>query len=360
MFGQRRALGAGGSRSLGISACVAFSVAVLTTMVPASASYSTPKTLASGWTHVPTNGSLYYSSWGGAEAYDAHDGYAILAGEGNSSNETWEFSHGKWSELRSAGGPGPYATLAMAYDARDGYVVAFSGCCSTSVHASSTWKFQSGLWTKLNPKTSPPPTLGGAAMTYDAKDRYVLLFGGAVCASATSCVPTLTNSTWKFSNGNWTNITTPVGPTPRFSSSLTYDRGNASAVLFGGALNPRGHHCSGYCPANDTWAFSGGRWTQIATVGAPPARYDGAFAYDPLLNESVLFGGVGLPGGGGSEVNYTWGYVAGTWTNLTSSKAPSSQYMPLIAFDPKVKGLLMFGQHTPWPHATSGTTWEFR
>jgi hypothetical protein len=66
----------------------------------------------------------------------------------------------------------------MTYDPKDGYGVLFGGDNNSSSWVyGDTWKFQNGNWTNITPSLSPSAR-GFASMTYDAQDGYVLLFGG--------------------------------------------------------------------------------------------------------------------------------------------------------------------------------------
>jgi hypothetical protein len=304
------------------------------------------------WTHLSTPSQLIYRS-GAPMAYDALDGYVVLYGVGRGSNETWAWADGSWTNMTSGHGPGPRVYPSMTYDAKDHKVVLFGGCYLYLGCPTETWTYAGGNWTKLTPRASPPPSLQFGAMAYDGKDGYVVLFGGSVATSGGSAD---TNATWKFSGGNWTNISSAVAPSPRYGSSMSYDAKTQLVVLFGGGTRVS---CYGTCPMNDTWTFGAGVWTRMATTGGPPARYGGGMAYDRVLGTLVLFGGFGPPGGGGSAVNWTWEFDNVTWTNVTGVRAPVPQYLPQLAYDARVGAVVFFGQHHFWPRATSGTTWKF-
>jgi hypothetical protein len=146
-----------------------------------------------------------------------------------------------------------------------------------------------------------PTTRGDASMTYDAKDGYVVMFGGATKSY------TLLSGTSKFVGGKWTMLSPSVHPTARFNAVMAYDSKDRYVVLFGGAEK------SGV--SNDTWKFVGGTWTKITTAQSPPARYDAVMTYDSKDGYLVLFGGYGYAG----ILNDTWTFVGGVWTNETHS-----------------------------------------
>ena len=67
---------------------------------------------------------------------------------------------------------------------------------------------------------------------------------------------------------------------------MVYDQARGEHVVFGGYRSevvPR---------LGDTWIFDGQTWTQHNVTGPSP-RSEAGFAYDPLRQECVLFGGRG-------------------------------------------------------------------
>lgn len=149
-------------------------------------------------------------------------------------------------------------------------------------------------------------------MTYDANDRYVLLFGGFNGTSYLS-------DTWEFSHGLWVQLSTSPSPSPRANAAMTYDSEDNYLVLFGGR-NSGG-------ALGDTWQFVGGTWSQLNPTTSPSARY-GAGIVDAPNNSKGSKGGqpnlVLLLGGTNGAVFYgdTWGFLGGRWT-LFNASAPN-------------------------------------
>ena len=188
--------------------------------------------------------------YGANLVYDAKDGYVLLFGGLGASGfraDTWKFVGGSWTRLSPATHPTARYGAAMTYDAKDGYVLLFGGYESPDdFTVGDTWKFVGGAWTELS-AVSPPEARYFAAMTYDAKDGYVVLFGGNTPLSTVQH-----NDTWKFVGGAWTNITGSAGPMPGQSyTSMTYDPADAKVVMLGNVYYPY------------TWTFSGGKWTEL-------------------------------------------------------------------------------------------------
>jgi PKD repeat protein len=241
----------------------------------------------------------------------------------------------------------------MVYDAKDGYLLLFGG---EYLNASSfkytyyndTWAFEGGHWVNLTNPVAPSPRFG-FGLTYDAEDGYVVLFGGS--SRATSFL----NDTWTYSGGNWTNITRPQGaPPPRYWSSMTYDAEDAYVVLFGGLT-------TGSTPVSDTWRFVGGAWTQLFPAEHPSAQHGSALIYDPFQYEVILFGGLN----GSGYQNETWAFSEGAWTLLAPSVLPDPRVGAGFTFDPAANVGVLFGGYpaNSYPYGvwtyTNGSWAEF-
>ncbi|HZY70943.1 MAG TPA: PKD domain-containing protein [Thermoplasmata archaeon] len=83
-------------------------------------------------------------------------------------------------------------------------------------------------------------------------------------------------------------------------------------------------------------------------------------AYDPILHAVVFFGGQDPSG---RALRDTWEYRTGGWTNLTASLAtsPWPAWGDSVAYDPPLKGVLLFGgrQWTTANTSLSSATWLF-
>lgn len=276
-------------------------------------------------------------------AYDPKDGYVVLFGGSSGSfgilGDTWIFKGGNWTQLTLSKSPSARFGASLTYDAHDGYLLLFGGDTSTTSGAAvnDTWKFIHGSWTQLSPPVSPPARFW-AGMTYDARDRYVVLFGGQGCTSATVC--SYLNDTWDYVSGVWINVTRSVAPSPRAVPNMVFDAADNYVMLFGGNI----------AGANNTWKFVNGIWTNITPLVSPNDQ-GGAYAsmsYDPAQGFVVLFGGNPLRCTGcGSPVpavNFTWKFVGGSWTNITSVHSPPARAEANLVFVGNTKGhLLLFG-----------------
>jgi hypothetical protein len=112
-----------------------------------------------------------------ALAYDPLDRAVFLFGGGVASgplNDTWEFSGGNWTRVGSGSAPPASATPRVAYDPRGAGMLLFPGGTSAT-----TWEYLHGRWSQMATSSpSTPPARTGAALYYDSIVGYDVLFGG--------------------------------------------------------------------------------------------------------------------------------------------------------------------------------------
>jgi hypothetical protein len=302
--------------------------------------------------------------------YDTHDGYLVLFGNAltvsggpTGGTETWSFIAGHWSRILSTHTPESCPGSVLAYDSVDGYVVYLAGAnigigtaCSA---AGQTWKYQGGAWTHLHPLHSPSARQF-AALTNDSRDGYLVLFGG-MSGSNTTNVTGFLADTWKFVGGNWTQIVTS-GPSARFGAGMTYDAADRYVVLFGGSGTGGCQAGSLFCMDRDTWNYSGGTWTKFHPSGAvPPEPNDDGLVYD-AVDKVVLYT---VPDDNTSSVDpmIYWTFHGGNWSSYDSlarglGGVPPNRLGEGLAYDWRDGYAVLFGGTTPtW--AGMDDTWSF-
>ncbi|MCI4362918.1 MAG: kelch motif-containing protein [Thermoplasmata archaeon] len=226
---------------------------------------------------------------------------------------------------------------AMTYDAADKYVVLFGG--SNGSFLGDTWSFN-GFWTHLTPATSPS-NRSAAAFAYDYKDGYALLFGGLGGSGRLG-------DTWKFLHGAWTHLIPVLSPPALDNASMVWDTNDSYLLLFGGSL-------SSSTVSGQTWSFVSGAWTQRVPSTSPAARQNLQLGYDNTNGWVVLFAGETSGGGVFSD---TWNYTRGHWTQLHPSKSPTAVFGGSFTNDSADGYLLLFGGRNSANH-NQGSTWSF-
>ncbi|MCI4335930.1 MAG: PKD domain-containing protein [Thermoplasmata archaeon] len=205
-------------------------------------------------------------------------------------------------------------------------------------------------WTNLTATAGAPPPRISGGLVYDGEDGYTILFGGEYL-NLTTFHYTYYNDTWEFSGGRWTNITPTHSPSPRFGFGIAFDPLEGEVLLFGGDAG------SG-AVLNDTWEFSGGSWSNLSIGHAPIPRFWPSMAFDSATNNVVLFGGLSRSS---SDLNDTWTFSSGAWSQAAPITHPQSRHGAGLMDDPQSTDVVLFGglgteyYNTTW--TWSGTDW---
>jgi hypothetical protein len=194
-------------------------------------------------------------------------------------------------------------------------------------------------WTKLN-LTTHPSNRSGLALAYDAKDGYVLEFGGERDRGKAI------NQTWTFAHGTWTEIFPAVAPQAMFPVTMAYDNSTQQVILFEELhTSQRGH--GAYAVLNNTWAFSGGVWSRLHPVRSPPILSPSLMSDDPAIGGVVLYGITVCPAyrtgcaANWSSTPETWVFRGGDWSEL--SAGPRAPLIGAMAYDPQYHGVIAPG-----------------
>ncbi|MDE1820730.1 MAG: hypothetical protein KGI98_07760 [Euryarchaeota archaeon] len=276
-------------------------------------------------------------------AYDPIDGYTLLFAGGTSVsnlyNDTWMFRNGLWNQLHPSRAPVPMQGPDLVWDPVDHEFVLFGGLDTGRVTHNETWVFSPTTldWTELSTPHAPVPRYDGS-MVWDTSDGYALLFGGCLV----TCKPTL-GDTWTFVGGTWTELSPATAPSSRGWAPMSYDSADNEVVLFGGAA-------PNYVPLGDTWTFHAGSWTQIFPALSPSPRFNGiqGFNDDPAVGYAVMYGG----GNDTTSFPQTWAFRGGSWTPFTTAVSPGLNGDMGSVYDASAGGMIIFGGGSPIDNAT--------
>ena len=236
-------------------------------------------------------------------------------------NDLWAFDGTTWTQLSAdnpSSGPSKRAGMAAAFDVQHSALVVISGLSAATLE-SDTWTW-TGSWAPA--ATAAFPARSQQAMAFDTRRGVAIMYGGTSGDSVT----------WLYDGLAWRPVAF-AGPGARSAPAMAYDAGHGLAVLFGGSRTGT--------PLADTWVFDGTSWTNPATTGSPPARSGAAMVYDSILGKVVMFGGQGSL----AALNDTWEYNAATatWTQVTTSAAPSARAGAALTYDPVHGYVVLFG-----------------
>ncbi len=360
--GSGRPVDSSGASPTNVSTQIAETPATSSSAAPESTPIVTPGSVPT-WNNLCATGTFTGkcapqppSLQGGQLVYDAKDGYAIYFGGSTVlgsgfRNYTWKYTGSDgiigtatWTNLSSSLGntiPTHETNASLVYAAGygSGAVLLIGGYTGTNTFSTQFWEFAGGAWTSLTafPGTGRAGACAIAVPSISGHDPYILFFGGDT-SKGTTHLPVALSDTWEFdeTTSTWTNVTTLVStpPSARTLTSCTWDAADGYGLLFGGVTQAS-------TLLDDTWAFEPGlgtvgEWVQIIANGAPQpnpqASQRRGMSYVTSAGEVVLAGGAygtlasPYPTNGGT--NSTWTYLAGVWTNVTSTELAITAGVP--------------------------------
>jgi hypothetical protein len=188
--------------------------------------------------------------------YDSTREEVILFGGGdenqNLSTETWSWNGEAWTLLIDAGPPGR-AHFGFVHDPTHEQNLLYGGYADTILD--DFWVWREDTW--RNTDLSEPGPLSHIGMAYDRDANELIIFGGA---SSTSTFSSLSDKTWRLTNGAWSEVNLERHPSPRGSPAMVYDPVRMRIVMYGGFASNREDF-------NDTWEWDGSEWHCIVNCG---------------------------------------------------------------------------------------------
>lgn len=123
----------------------------------------------------------------------------------------------------------------------------------------------------------------------------------------------------------WTPVTAGTVPVPRLFAGFAYDPLRQRSLLFGGV--------AGGLVRNDLLEWDGTVWTERTPIHRPPARAGGSMVWHDGLQRIVLFGGYALNFGSPVWRNDTWVWDGSDWQELVTTARPPAAAKPFMAHD---------------------------
>ena len=254
----------------------------------------------------------------------------------------------------------------VLFGGQSGYVYA-SGTAASAFGTSlaDTWVWDGNDWTQVTPSGSPQAR-GFHTLAYDAVRGQVVLFGGLNYISSSNYA--FLNDTWTWNGFTWTQQNPVNSPSARRSHMMTWDDARGQVVLFGGMAslvddpNPNGNE--------DTWIWDGSNWTVKATSGIPNAYsgalWDAAMAYDSNRRRVVMTGGRQPGAANGNYIESAWAFEwdGQQWTGAPTNSGwqmmgPYWRRNHMMAYDPVRNQMLFFGGIGVFDNNLLNDTWFY-
>ena len=195
-------------------------------------------------------------------------------------------------------------------------------------------------WTSL--EESQPISRDRYALAFDVYRHRTVLFGGADPMASTAL-----GGTFEWDGAHWSSVPTDIAPAPRRQATMAYDPAGHVSILFGG-------YNGGVL--GDTWEWDGATWVQRTPMHVPPARAGHAMVYDPTRKAIVVFGGYAQTPGT-AQLQDTWAWTGTDWVEVASATKPPARESHAMAYDARRDVIVMFGGRAA---IDLGDVWELR
>ena len=230
------------------------------------------------WTQVADIGPAPRSAH--AMAFDGRRTRIVLFGgrtEDALAGDTWEWDGETWTQISNTG-PHARAEHSLAFLPGRDRVTLFGGVAASNVLLGDTWEWDGHEWTQQE-DTGPAPRRLHAATVDDVRRRLIVM--GGLGGSPEEELA----DTWEWNGTAWVQEA-GFGPGPIFAAAMA--PGRRRVFLFGGAHRSPGDAVP--APMALTWEWAGRFWTLRQDIG-PSRRAGHAMTFDRGRAQVVLFGG---------------------------------------------------------------------
>jgi hypothetical protein len=237
---------------------------------------------------------------------DPQRGVVIVRGGLSSSgvefDETLEWDGVAWTAASSEdAGPGWREGAGFTWDPATRRMLLFSGGANGE-HPPDTWTWSGTGWEQVA-ETGPRPRFA-SLMTEDRSGAGGVLLQGGHWVDGND--GGFLDDTWHWDGDAWTEVAEGTGPGPRVNAPGAWDERLGGIVMFGGGEGPTD------AGTNDTWLWTAADgWTQLDTPVAPSPRNAHALTFDSKRQVLVLVGGIDRPGG--AQRLDVWEFGADGW-----------------------------------------------
>jgi len=169
-------------------------------------------------------------------------------------SDTWVWNGDEWKMMNTKISPSARSGHAMVFDTSRECVFMFGGYGRKGgrmTPLADSWQFKGKVWTKIVTKIAPSAR-SGHAMAFDSIRGRAVLFGGF--RRAKTVAKSALGDTWEWDGGAWHQAHPKSSPSRRWGCKMSYDARRKVVVLFGGHVGEKMY--------NDTWEWDGDEWNK--------------------------------------------------------------------------------------------------
>jgi hypothetical protein len=137
-----------------------------------------------------------------------------------------------------------------------------------------------------------------------------------------------------FAQPNWTQALPVTSPSLRVYSAMAYDPVHQQTVLFGGCSTPPNGYVCSTTAGSETWIWDGANWTNATPAVSPSSRRSHVMAWDAIRQKIVLVGGIDTASD--FPVSDTWTWDGSVWSQLNTIGSPVFSNPSYLAFLPRL------------------------
>lgn len=207
---------------------------------------------------------------------------------------------------------------------------------------SGIWEWDGTEWDSHDNADPRPDERRFSAMVYDKHLEKIVMFGGFFNDD-------YRNDTWTWDGTKWIEIDIPDRERPQHRSSMAmwYDPLLERTVLYSGIGRPNLN--SRVTRFNDMWTFDGTRWTKLEVTNSPGIRFRPQVAVHPVTGKVTMFGGLRVENLDDDSIRqfydndmWEWDGSTRTWTQIESEHRPPVRQNAGMAWDPSTGDLVLF------------------
>ena len=199
-------------------------------------------------------------------------------------------------------------------------------------------------WERIESHDNCPSPRQLSQVVYNPNEDSIYLYGGYCFSSEGDC-----ESLWRYKEGMWEEIISQENwPEARSKHAMAYDPVLDQLLLYGGNIDEP--------EENITWVWQSDGWEGFVQADGPGKIKGHAMCYHEASGRILMFGGE-YPSGMMSSA--TWVWTGAGWTQESINYPGGRAYFNL-SYDPSREVVVMTGGGSTGTYEWDGSTWTYK